>query len=82
MNDSLTCCRVPPDSQAIVGRLDGDLFPAEVAELRRNDCQVVDERRAIDFEEIVETARGDRTYLSHKFPLFDAAGHDTSRMRP
>jgi PAS domain S-box-containing protein len=60
---------------AIVGRLDGDLFPATAAELHRNDLQVVDERRAIDFEEIVETARGNRTYLSHKFPLFDAAGH-------
>ena len=59
---------------AIVGRLDGDLFPAAAAELRRNDRQVVDERRAIDFEEIVETAQGPRTYLSHKFPLLDATG--------
>ena len=55
----------------IIGRLDGDLFPAAVAELHRNDRQVVDERRAIDFEEIVETAQGPRTYLSHKFPLLD-----------
>jgi PAS domain S-box-containing protein len=59
---------------AIVGRLDGDLFPATAAELHRNDRQVVDERRAIDFEEIVETAQGPRTYLSHKFPLLDASG--------
>ncbi len=59
---------------AIVGCLDGDLFPATAAELHRNDRQVVDERRAIDFEEIVETAQGTRTYLSHKFPLFDASG--------
>ena len=59
---------------AIVGCLDGDLFPAAAAELHRNDRQVVEERRAIDFEEIVETAQGRRTYLSHKFPLFDAAG--------
>ena len=28
---------------AIVGRLDGDLFPAALAELRRNDHQVVDD---------------------------------------
>jgi PAS domain S-box-containing protein len=59
---------------AIVGRLDGELFPAAAAELRRNDRQVVDERRAIDFEESVETAQGTRTYLAHKFPLLDAAG--------
>ena len=43
---------------AIIGSLDGDLFPAAVAELHRNDRKVVDERRAIDFEEIVETAQG------------------------
>ncbi len=59
---------------AIVGRLDGDLFPGTAAEFHRNDRQVVNEGRAIDFEEVVETAQGSRTYLSHKFPLFDAAG--------
>ena len=59
---------------AIVGRLDGEVFPSAAAELRRNDRQVVDERRAIDFEESVETAQGTRTYLAHKFPLLDASG--------
>jgi PAS domain S-box-containing protein len=60
---------------AIVGRLDSELFPAAAAALRVHDGQVVTERRAIDFEETIETAQGRRTYLSHKFPLFDDAGN-------
>ncbi|MGE5731812.1 MAG: PAS domain-containing protein, partial [Gemmatimonas sp.] len=60
--------------EAIVGRRDDEFFPAAATELRRNDGRVIDERRSIDFEETVETAQGRRTYLSHKFPLVDAAG--------
>jgi PAS domain S-box-containing protein len=63
---------VPVD--AIVGGRDDEFFPSAATELRRNDDRVIDERRAIDFEETVETAHGRRTYLSHKFPLVDAAG--------
>jgi PAS domain S-box-containing protein len=59
---------------AIVGRLDREIFSAAAPELRRNDRRVVEERRAIEFEETIETAQGPRTYLSHKFPLLDAAG--------
>ena len=59
---------------AIVGRPDSDVFPASAAELRRNDLRVVEERRAIDFEETIATAQGPRIYLSHKFPLFDDNG--------
>jgi PAS domain S-box-containing protein len=59
---------------AIVGRRDGEVFPESSVQLRRNDRRVIDERRAIDFEETVATAHGPRVYLSHKFPLLDAAG--------
>ena len=59
---------------AIVGRLDREIFSASALELRRNDRRVVEERRAIDFEETIETAQGPRIYLSHKFPLLDASG--------
>ena len=59
----------------IVGRRDGEVFASAAMELRRNDLRVIDERRAIDFEETVETAQGKRIFLSHKFPLVDAAGH-------
>jgi PAS domain S-box-containing protein len=60
--------------EEIVGRLDREVFPSVAADLRDNDRRVVAERRAIDFEECVDTARGRRTYLAHKFPLLDAAG--------
>ena len=59
---------------AILGRRDDELFPSAADDFRRNDRRVIDERRALDFEEQVETASGRRTYLSHKFPLVDAAG--------
>src|SRR5215831_5282648 len=64
---------IPPE--AIVGRHDGELFPSNAGALRHNDLRVIEERRAIDFEETVETEQGRRIYLSHKFPLFDAGGH-------
>ena len=60
--------------EAIVGCLDREIFPSTAAELRRNDLRVIDERRAIDFEESVETTQGRRVYLAHKFPLIDTAG--------
>jgi len=59
---------------AIVGHSDDEIFPAAAADFRRNDQRVIDERRALDFEEQIETPHGRRTYLSHKFPLVDAAG--------
>ena len=60
--------------EALVGRLDEDVFPAAAAEFRRNDRRVIDERRAVESEVIIDTAQGRRTYLSHKFPLLDARG--------
>ena len=60
--------------EALVGRLDEEVFPTATAEFRRNDRRVTDERRAVDAEVIVDTAQGRRTYLSHKFPLLDARG--------
>jgi PAS domain S-box-containing protein len=59
---------------AIVGRRDEEIFPATAADFRRNDQRVLDELRALDFEERIETPQGRRTYLSHKFPLVDGAG--------
>ena len=58
----------------IVGRLDRDVFPATAAELQGNDRRVVQTGKAMDFEETIATADGPRTYLSHKFPLFDESG--------
>ena len=58
---------------AIVGRLDRDVFPSTAAELHGNDRRVVETGQAMDFEETIATVDGLRTYLSHKFPLFDGS---------
>ncbi len=59
----------------IIGRADGDVFPPETAtRFRYNDLRVLQEKRAIEFEETGDFGAGPRTYLSAKFPLFDAEG--------
>jgi PAS domain S-box-containing protein len=62
---------LPVDS--IIGRFDQEIFSA-AEQLRVNDRRVVEEKRALDFEDVIVTARGPRTYLSHKFPLQDEHG--------
>jgi PAS domain S-box-containing protein len=59
---------------AIVGCCDVELFPDEASRFRSNDAAVAQARHAVDFEDTVQTERGPRTYLSHRFPLFDDAG--------
>ena len=62
-------------AEAIVGRLDTEIFPAATAEeFRRNDRRVLEELRTLEFEEPVEVAGQKRVYLSQKFPLLDAGG--------
>jgi PAS domain S-box-containing protein len=61
--------------EKILGSTDHDIFPREVAEvLRANDVQVLRQRSAIEFEEIVRQDDVPHTYLSCKFPLYDSAG--------
>jgi PAS domain S-box-containing protein len=58
-----------------VGRTDYDLFPREAAEaFRRHDLEVLRAGHALEYEETVAYAKGTRSYLSIKFPLFDAQG--------
>ena len=60
---------------AIIGHVDGDVFPPDTAtRFRYNDLRVLHEKRAIEFEESGDFGAGPRTYLSSKFPLFDADG--------
>ena len=59
----------------ILGATDYDLFPKEVADaLRANDVEVLRQRSAIEYEEVVPQDDGPHTYISCKFPLFDTAG--------
>jgi PAS domain S-box-containing protein len=62
-------------SAEIIGRRDEEIFPPELAtRFRHNDLRVLQERRAIEFEEEADFGDGLRTFLSSKFPLFDLNG--------
>ncbi|HEX6007965.1 MAG TPA: PAS domain S-box protein, partial [Burkholderiales bacterium] len=62
-------------AQEIIGRTDHELWRSELAErFRRNDLQVLDERQAIEFNVTDTFGEQQRTFLSFKFPLFDADG--------
>ena len=59
----------------IQGRADDDFLPSETAAtVRANDRQVLDEGRALEFEEVVPSDGAAHTYVSLKFPLRDGTG--------
>ena len=59
----------------VIGHRDEDIFPQDIAAgFRRNDEQVFTHRAPIEVEERAQSARGERIYLSVKFPLYDSAG--------
>jgi PAS domain S-box-containing protein len=59
----------------LVGKTDHDVFPSYLADgFRANDRRVLKEHRALELEEVTPQDDGDHTYISVKFPLFDATG--------
>jgi PAS domain S-box-containing protein len=59
----------------VVGKTDRDLFPAYTADaLKANDRRVLKEGRALEIEEEAPHDDGTHTYISVKFPLYDAGG--------
>jgi PAS domain S-box-containing protein len=59
----------------IVGKVDNEIFPKEMAEaFRANDLKVIKAGVPLEFEEIVPHDDGLHTYISIKFPLYDASG--------
>lgn len=59
----------------VAGKTDHDLFTAEVADAyRANDRAVLAGGKTIEFEEQAPHDDGMHTYISIKFPLFDASG--------
>ncbi|HWP48778.1 MAG TPA: GAF domain-containing protein [Candidatus Limnocylindrales bacterium] len=59
----------------IAGKTDYELFPKEIADaFRVNDEKVLTARTSLEFEEICLQDDGPHTYISIKFPLFDALG--------
>jgi two-component system cell cycle sensor histidine kinase/response regulator CckA len=62
-------------AEGILGRTDLEIWPPALAErFRRNDLQVIEQRRSIRFEEAAALDGRERTFLSFKFPLFGADG--------
>ena len=56
----------------VLGKTDLDLFPLATAQkLREHDAKVLDEGRAIEFEEVIPQRDGLHTYLSARVPLLD-----------
>ena len=60
----------------IEGKTDYDLLPKEQADsLRKIDKEVMESGKDIEVEEVVRDAQGEyRTYLSHKWPIYDSQG--------
>ena len=64
------------EREKILGHYDTDIFDEPIAKkLRENDEQVIQCRKPLEFEEAVRHVDGKlHTYISIKFPLFDATG--------
>jgi PAS domain S-box-containing protein len=63
------------DGSRMLGRLDEEVFPPDIAaRFRNNDLRVLQEKRSIEFEEVADFGSGKRTFLSSKFPLLDSEG--------
>ncbi|MBD2043480.1 PAS domain S-box protein [Microcoleus sp. FACHB-672] len=61
--------------EQIKGKTDFDLFPREMAEaFCANDQTVIEAETPLQWEEIVPQDDGLHTYISSKFPIYDAAG--------
>jgi len=56
----------------ILGKTDEELFPGKVgSEFRKVDMQVMESKKVMQVEELLEDAAGKRYFLSIKFPLLD-----------
>jgi len=71
-------CQALGRPEGVVGLSDADLLPLEVAaRLREHDAEVISTGRAIEHEEFVGSAAGNRDFLAVRFPLLDAGGETT-----
>ena len=61
--------------EQIKGKTDDKIFsPAQAAEFRLRDLEVLRARAPMEFEQVANHADGEHTSIVHKFPLFDSAG--------
>ncbi|HLF59361.1 MAG TPA: PAS domain-containing protein [Alphaproteobacteria bacterium] len=60
-------------NESIKGKVDHEIFPASIADaFRRNDLDVVHTGQPLQIEETAPHPDGIHTYMSTKFPLYDA----------
>lgn len=63
-------------AEQVPGKTDHDLFPADIADVfRQNDRWVLTNGRPLEIEELAPHADGLHTYLSVKVPIRDRSGH-------
>ena len=63
------------DRHKLIGSAEPQLFASEAAAaFKANDCKVIEEGRAMEFEEVAAHEDGPHVYVSVKFPLFDHDG--------
>ncbi|RLU01261.1 PAS domain S-box protein [Ketobacter sp.] len=73
-NQSFLAITAAPHSP-VAGKHLRDLFPdATAMNLLRTDQQVVSNRATLELEETITLHDGEHTYLSNRFPLYDADG--------
>jgi PAS domain S-box-containing protein len=61
--------------EKMIGKTREGVMPSEIAAAHRaNDQQVLAQGRPMEYDEVNEERDGSHTYLSIKFPLFDAGG--------
>ena len=78
--EALVPCALPEllgrPGQSLVGQRDADLVDAQLAaRIEAQDRQVIAEAQPLRLEQQRDSPRGERTFLTHKFPLRDARGH-------
>jgi len=62
-------------SKDVISKTDYDIFSKEYADIfRKNDMEVLETGKSLQFEEIVPYDNCRHTYISVKFPLFDSYG--------
>lgn len=60
-------------NEEVIGKTDHDIFPFDTAErFSSNDSDVLELRKATTYEETAPLDDGEHTYVSVKFPLYDA----------
>lgn len=62
--------------EQVLGKTDRDLFPAEIANgIQARDRAALEAREAVTHEVVIPNIDGLCTYISKKFPVWDAAGN-------